>query len=620
MGEKGNKLNKLILANAWPYNSKKKNWQYPKGKPYGNYKKILNTVFPNREKWNSPSRAGVVANVYAAALLRYSQVDSKIPRTFKKQMEYIQKGDFSKKFSKVGKNVAKGKLQKGDIQVSDTNIRFVVVPNTISKTKDLYIAQSNYKSKYYGRIISKAPAKSSGYTTYRPKENTSTKKEEEVFTAKIFEETDFSGQRGYISQTAELFKKIRDYALKEKQNDLAVTINQLLSGLATESDYTKLISAYYEPLLNECKKLLISLTKKESEEYQALLKTLEELVEANANETLIQAQQNRINSLEDSLIDTSQLEEYIYQLSLCILALQMQKEHEEQHKAFFFTNTFLDDQTKEGGIQYGIIQKYITEEKDYKQLLNENYEYLDYITKTKYTDQFNIYNQELAKVNLKINNLKEVIQTKSKDYFIVQDEIDKINNDIDDINYRLSLFEKENFSDEYAYWNKNVILNPSVLNFWLEFLDTSGELSQFNIGLIGDRPKTVNDTNATSIYFREIPQLIYIAPNETHDSSGFTGYTTVNIDSGLDSLFTLSAQKKSVKDVIDENLYNYAYCAEEINVTAIPIYYLQPGIITSIYDKNSNINGNYVINTISLPLTYNGNMTLTASKMPTRLY
>ena len=54
--------------------------------------------------------------------------------------------------------------------------------------------------------------------------------------------------------------------------------------------------------------------------------------------------------------------------------------------------------------------------------------------------------------------------------------------------------------------------------------------------------------------------------------------------------------------------------ANTISISCIPIYYLEPNTTIYVEDKESSIKGYYVINTISLPLTYNGNMTISASK------
>jgi hypothetical protein len=48
------------------------------------------------------------------------------------------------------------------------------------------------------------------------------------------------------------------------------------------------------------------------------------------------------------------------------------------------------------------------------------------------------------------------------------------------------------------------------LNFWFDFLDTEGELAQFNVKSIGSRPKAVNDTNIKAIYFKTTPEVLFI--------------------------------------------------------------------------------------------------------------
>jgi hypothetical protein len=64
----------------------------------------------------------------------------------------------------------------------------------------------------------------------------------------------------------------------------------------------------------------------------------------------------------------------------------------------------------------------------------------------------------------------------------------------------------------------------------------------------------------------------------------------------------------------------YSYCAENINLTTIPIYYLQPNTLIYIHDDNTGIKGKYKLSKISIPLTYNGMMALTAVKIINAIY
>jgi hypothetical protein len=82
----------------------------------------------------------------------------------------------------------------------------------------------------------------------------------------------------------------------------------------------------------------------------------------------------------------------------------------------------------------------------------------------------------------------------------------------------------------------------------------------------------------------------------------------------MESMFSISAQGKSAKDRLDELIYQHGYCVESATINAIPIYYLEPNIRIYVYDKDTGIDGEYVVSKISLPLTYNGTMSLTATK------
>ena len=190
---------------------------------------------------------------------------------------------------------------------------------------------------------------------------------------------------------------------------------------------------------------------------------------------------------------------------------------------------------------------------------------------------------------------------------------------------RYDFFRTEDAVDvDLLYWNKNVKENPDQLNFWLDFLDVNTgnekecELSEYAISAIGDRPKVVNDSNVKSIYYRNVPNLIFTTDiyNEFKEKSGYV-FMQINEDISL-NYFNISAQGKSAKDALDELLYQHSYCTNSINITAIPVYYLQPNTMIYVRDDQSKINGEYVVNRISLPLTYNGQMSISATKAPQR--
>ena len=87
----------------------------------------------------------------------------------------------------------------------------------------------------------------------------------------------------------------------------------------------------------------------------------------------------------------------------------------------------------------------------------------------------------------------------------------------------------------------------------------------------------------------------------------------------MENLFIISSKGKSAQEAIEELLYKYSYCIESTNITALPVYHLQPNTRVLIRDQKSGIDGEYAVSKITIPLTYNGTMSLTASKVVTNI-
>ena len=99
------------------------------------------------------------------------------------------------------------------------------------------------------------------------------------------------------------------------------------------------------------------------------------------------------------------------------------------------------------------------------------------------------------------------------------------------------------------------------------------------------------------------------------------GYRYIQIPNNLiEQMFSISAQGKSAKDKLDELLYQHSYCIESATITTIPIYYLEPNTRIHLYDEDTGLDGDYIASKITLPLAYNGTMTITATKAAENLY
>lgn len=178
---------------------------------------------------------------------------------------------------------------------------------------------------------------------------------------------------------------------------------------------------------------------------------------------------------------------------------------------------------------------------------------------------------------------------------------------------------------EVQYWNKLVFSDPSSLLFWFDFLNAeTGDLNKYSVQAIGDRTKVVNDDDIKAIYYGEIPNLIYITSNKYQELKSVNmlndGYTYILLPEEMEEYFDVSFKNKSCQDELDNLIYQYAYCNESIQINSIPIFHLEPNMKISVFDNKTKINGEYIINKIVIPLGYNGQMQIMATKAPIRLF
>ena len=67
-------------------------------------------------------------------------------------------------------------------------------------------------------------------------------------------------------------------------------------------------------------------------------------------------------------------------------------------------------------------------------------------------------------------------------------------------------------------------------------------------------------------------------------------------------------------NVVRELLYQYTSYNESISLQAIPIYHLEPNIRIGVRDIESDIYGDFMISTISIPLDINSTMSISATR------
>lgn len=177
-------------------------------------------------------------------------------------------------------------------------------------------------------------------------------------------------------------------------------------------------------------------------------------------------------------------------------------------------------------------------------------------------------------------------------------------------------YKRENYyysaeDGDKLYWNKTVFEKPEQLNFWFDFLDSDGDISKYSVKAIGARPKSINDNSLKGIYFRKTPSVIFTTDVTDENMSE---YRCIQVKD-MESMFSISSQGKSVKERLDELLYQHSYCIESASIQSVPIYYLEPNTRIHIYDEKSGLNDDYILDKFNISLSYNGTMSITAYKV-----
>lgn len=175
--------------------------------------------------------------------------------------------------------------------------------------------------------------------------------------------------------------------------------------------------------------------------------------------------------------------------------------------------------------------------------------------------------------------------------------------------------------DATNHWNPDVFNDPGSINFWLDFIDTSSALGKYSIKNIGRRTKVVNNNDIKTVYNSEVPDVVFI---EGLDQDLIVKYQGIGqrffiLTNKYYDMFSISTTGTSCFDQIREMMYQNLCYNTTISLTCLPKYYIEPNNIIRIEDKDSNIYGNYQITQYSLPLTYNGTMSITATEVLTRV-
>jgi len=164
------------------------------------------------------------------------------------------------------------------------------------------------------------------------------------------------------------------------------------------------------------------------------------------------------------------------------------------------------------------------------------------------------------------------------------------------------------------------IRNLNKLNFFLDFLDMNTNIAKFSISNIGKRSKVINDNKINCLFEQDIPDLFVIesgTPQTEYNRQECIQKKNdyVQVSQELYSNISNGGKMNSAFNLVQELLYQYTDYNESVSLQTLPILYLEPNSRVSLNNTAINLSGDYVINSLSIPLSVGGTMTISATKM-----
>lgn len=170
---------------------------------------------------------------------------------------------------------------------------------------------------------------------------------------------------------------------------------------------------------------------------------------------------------------------------------------------------------------------------------------------------------------------------------------------------------------------KDIYLNdPLLMDYYLDFIDTNEELSKISVAAIGRRTKAQNADSVNCVFEFNVPEVYFYS--EKHDEE-YKNMIINHAAAQKAEVIELSAEdyeslklSSTANDAYTEArawLYESTQKNSTISVSAIPIYYLDANSRITVSDSASGIQGDFLINSISLPLDISGTMTLSCSQV-----
>ena len=172
----------------------------------------------------------------------------------------------------------------------------------------------------------------------------------------------------------------------------------------------------------------------------------------------------------------------------------------------------------------------------------------------------------------------------------------------------------------------DIVNRPNNLNYFIDFLEPVGKINDCSVNSLNSKIYSYQQDKINKLYEANVPDVILINIDEISEKRDEIikrceeeGQPFANVSNNIYSKIAFNTVGYSAESVARELLYQYTEYNSSINIQSIPIYYLDVNRRITVNDKVSNIYGDYIIKSISLPLDPRNTMNISAIKAMQRI-
>lgn len=186
------------------------------------------------------------------------------------------------------------------------------------------------------------------------------------------------------------------------------------------------------------------------------------------------------------------------------------------------------------------------------------------------------------------------------------------------------------FPDIYNFEQKcfkaDLIKYPNALHYFIDYLEPANDLYNYSVDVLGPKIIAIQQDTITRLYEVDVPNIILFSTDMDVEERAqkearcrFEGQPFANVEPSIMDLIIEGGSGESADNVARSLLYQRTSFNESITIQSMPIYYLETNNRITVNDEASNIYGDYIINSMSIPLNVGGVMNISATRALERI-